>query len=91
MKEGGWALSTAWREVFGRLKPMEWVFLLVSALLIGRVWDLRVFALTQPLIRSLVLAVVYYLIAERAPRPFDTLAWSLLVSLVAIVIGPLIL
>lgn len=79
------------RAVFKELHPSDWVFLLFAAYLIGQVWDLSLFALASHWIRSLLLAVLYYFIARRSPNPIGALAWSLLISLGAIVVGPLIL
>lgn len=77
-----------WRRLTGDLGVWDWVFLLVSALLIGHIWDLNIFGLTDALIRSAILAIIYVAIARTARRPFEVLAWALLASLFAIVAGP---
>lgn len=77
-----------WSRLTGNIGPKEWVYLLVSALLVGHIWDLSLFALTEPLIRSAILAIIYIAIARSARRPFEALSWALLASIFAIVAGP---
>lgn len=77
-----------WRRLTANLGVWEWVYLLVSALLIGHIWDLNIFGLSDPLVRSAVLAIIYIAIARTARRPFEALSWALLASLFAIVAGP---
>jgi|GEM_PF-3759740 len=79
-----------WGRLTGNLGAWDWVYLLASALLIGHIWDLNIFGLANPLVRSALLAIIYVAIARSARRPFEALAWSLLASLFAIVAGPVL-